>query len=265
MSRYEMYSARYPLLPLKNVVIFPRNVVTLLVGRTRSIQAVEEAMARDRRIVVTAHSTIETDDPRPDDLYEVGTLVEIVSVERQQGSNIQVVLEGLSRVAISQFDNTRSFYWVRCEQAQEIDTDPAEAQALVKHVGEMMQVYSETNNKITPEILDMILQTSDPSHLSDLVTTQLVNDTALRQSFLENFSPVSRLETLAVQLTSEVEMATLEQKIKDRVREQIDKNQREYFLREQLKVIHDELAGEGGNEIELAARAGSRARAAGSR
>ncbi|CAN5305942.1 endopeptidase La [soil metagenome] len=246
-----MYSARYPLLPLKNVVIFPRNVVTLLVGRTRSIQAVEEAMSRDRRIVVTAHSTIETDDPRPDDLYEVGTLVEIVSVERQQGSNIQVVLEGLSRVAISQFDNTRSFYWVRCEQAQELDSEPDEGQVLVKHVGEMMQVYSETKNKITPEILEMILQSGDPSHLSDLVTTQLVNDTSQRQSYLENFSPVSRLEMLAIQLTSEVEMATLEQKIKDRVREQIDKNQREYFLREQLKVIHDELAGEGGNEIEM--------------
>ncbi|MBA2453864.1 MAG: endopeptidase La [Chloroflexia bacterium] len=251
MSRYEMYSARYPLLPLKNVVIFPRNVVTLLVGRTRSIQAVEEAMSRDRRIVVTAHSTIETDDPRPDDLYEVGTLVEIVSVERQQGSNIQVVLEGLSRVAISQFDNTRSFYWVRCEQAQELDSEPDEGQVLVKHVGEMMQVYSETKNKITPEILEMILQSGDPSHLSDLVTTQLVNDTSQRQAYLENFSPVSRLEMLAIQLTSEVEMATLEQKIKDRVREQIDKNQREYFLREQLKVIHDELAGEGGNEIEM--------------
>ncbi len=246
-----MYSARYPLLPLKNVVIFPRNVVTLLVGRTRSIQAVEEAMSRDRRIVVTAHSTIETDDPRPDDLYEVGTLVEIVSVERQQGSNIQVVLEGLSRVAISQFDNTRSFYWVRCEQAQELDSEPDEGQVLVKHVGEMMQVYSETKNKITPEILEMILQSGDPSHLSDLVTTQLVNDTSQRQAYLENFSPVSRLEMLAIQLTSEVEMATLEQKIKDRVREQIDKNQREYFLREQLKVIHDELAGEGGNEIEM--------------
>lgn len=250
MSRYEMYSARYPLLPLKNVVIFPRNVVTLLVGRTRSIQAVEEAVARDRRIVVTAHHSTDTDDPRPDDLYEVGTLVEIVSVERQQGSNIQVVLEGVSRVAITQFDNTRSFYWVRCDGAEEIDSGSNEAQVLVKHVCEMMKVYNETKNKINPDIMGMILQTADPSHLSDLVTTQLVTDTARRQAYLENFSPVSRLEMLAIQLTGEVEMATLEQKIKDRVREQIDKNQREYFLREQLKVIHDELAGEGGNEIE---------------
>jgi ATP-dependent Lon protease len=251
MSRYEMYSARHPLLPLKNVVIFPRNVVTLLVGRTRSIQAVEEAMTRDRRIVVTAHSSSETDDPRPDDLFDVGTLVEIVSVERQQGSNIQVVLEGISRVAISQFDNTRSFYWVRCEPAPEVDSGETEAQVLGKHVSEMMKTYSETKNKINPDILEMILQTTDPSHLSDLVTTQLISDTARRQAYLENFSPTSRLEMLAIHLTGEIDMATLEQKIKDRVREQIDKNQREYFLREQLKVIHDELAGEGGNEIEV--------------
>src|SRR5690606_28253532 len=85
VSRYDMYSVRYPLLPLKNVVIFPRNVVTLLVGRTRSIQAVEEAMSRDRRIVVVAHRDASVDDPRPDDLYQIGTLAEIVSIEHQQG------------------------------------------------------------------------------------------------------------------------------------------------------------------------------------
>src|SRR3954468_19220925 len=119
MSRYEMYATRYPLLPLKNVVIFPRNVVTLLVGRTRSIQAVEDAMARDRKIVVTAHKDAEIDDPRPDDLHSIGTLAEIVSVERQQGSNIQVVLEGIGRVDILHFDNTRSFYTVRSEPSHE--------------------------------------------------------------------------------------------------------------------------------------------------
>lgn len=246
-----MYSARHPLLPLKNVVIFPRNVVTLLVGRTRSIQAVEEAMTRDRRIVVTAHRSNETDDPRPDDLHDVGTLVEIISVERQQGSNIQVVLEGISRVMISQFDNSRSFYWVRCEPVPEVDGNSTEAQVLGRHVCEMMKAYSETKNKINPDVMGMILQTTDPGHLSDLVTTQLISDTNLRQTYLETFSPATRLEMLAVHLTGEIDLATLEQRIKDRVREQIDKNQREYFLREQLKVIHDELSGEGGNEIEM--------------
>jgi len=250
MSRYDLYAVKYPLLPLKNVVIFPRNVVTLLVGRTRSIQAVEEAMARDRRIVVTAHRDAEIDDPRPDDLYTTGTLAEIVSVERQQGSNIQVVLEGLHRVNIAQFDNSRPFFCVRTEQAHEEIPTVEEANALVIVTRELTQRFSETKSKINADVLEMILQTNDPSHLADLLTTQLISDAARRQSYLENLNPITRLENLAVHLTSEVEMADLEQRIKSRVREQIDKNQREYYLREQLKAIHDELSGEAGNEIE---------------
>jgi ATP-dependent Lon protease len=250
MSRYDLYAVRYPLLPLKNVVIFPRNVVTLLVGRTRSIQAVEEAMARDRRIVVTAHRDPEIDDPRPDDLYSIGTLAEIVSVERQQGSNIQVVLEGLHRVDILQFDNSRPFYCVRAEQAHEDMPETEESRALVQVVRELTQRYSDTKSKINQDVLEMILQTNDAGHLADLLTTQLISDAGRRQTYLENLNPTKRLEHLAVHLTSEVEMADLESRIKNRVREQIDRNQREYYLREQLKAIHDELSGEAGNEIE---------------
>ena len=250
MSRYDLYAVRYPLLPLKNVVIFPRNVVTLLVGRTRSIQAVEEAMARDRRIVVTAHRDPEIDDPRPDDLYTVGTLAEIVSVERQQGSNIQVVLEGLHRVDIVQFDNSRPFYCVRAEQAHEDAVPDEEAQALIQVVRELTTRYSETKSKLNADVLEMILQTDDPSHLADLLTTQLIAEAPRRQQFLELLNSAKRIEQLAVHLTTEVEMADLESRIKNRVREQIDKNQREYYLREQLKAIHDELSGESGNEIE---------------
>ena len=250
MSRYDMYSAPIPLLPLKNVVIFPRNVVTMLVGRARSIQAVEEALTRDRRIVVTTHRDAEIDDPRPDDLHRVGTLVEIVSVERQQGSNIQVILEGLARVSILSFDNSRPFYWVEAEQAVEEVVSESEGTILAGVVHDLIQRYSEIKNKLNPEVMEMILQTSDPSHLADLVTTQLITDADRRQGFLENFNPVDRLEKLSIQLSTDVEMSELEQKIKERVRAQIDKNQREYYLREQLKVIHDELSGDGGNEIE---------------
>ena len=251
MSRYDLYTVRYPLLPLKNVVIFPRNVVTLLVGRSRSIQAVEDALDRDRRIVVTAHHDPDVDDPRPDDLYSVGTLAEIVSVERQQGSNIQVVLEGLHRVDIVQFDNSsRPFYTVRAEPADEEEIPPAEAAALIEITRELTRRYSETKSKLSAEVMEMILTTQDSSHLADLLTTQLISEVRRRQEYLENLNPASRLENIAVHLTTEVEMADLEQRIKNRVREQIDKNQREYYLREQLKAIHDELAGEGGNEIE---------------
>src|SRR5688572_27949302 len=120
MSRLnDLYAVRYPLLPLKNVVIFPRNVVTLLVGRPRSIQAVEDALARDRRLVVTAHRDSEVDDPRPDDLHHVGTLVGIVSVERQPNGGVQVVLEGVGRVLLGQFDLSRGCFTVAAEPLRE--------------------------------------------------------------------------------------------------------------------------------------------------
>jgi ATP-dependent Lon protease len=250
MSRYELYAPRYPLLPLKNVVIFPRNIVTLLVGRPRSIQAVEDSLARDRRIVVTAHRDVEIEEPRPEDLYTIGALAEIVSVERQQGNSVQVVLEGISRVRVGQFDTTRPFYTVSTDELREPIPPVAESRALLLHVQDLAARYNEARNKLSPEVLDMVQRATEPGHLADLLATQLLTDTARRQALLELLDPVKRLEQIAVQMTGDLDVAALEQKIKDRVREQVEKNQREYYLREQLKAIHDELSGEGGNEIE---------------
>src|SRR5437763_14575813 len=162
MSRYDLYAPRYPLLPLKNVVIFPRNIVTLLVGRPRSIQAIEEAMARDRRIVVTAHRDSEIEEPRPEDLHTVGTLAELVQMERQQGNSVQVVLEGVSRVRLGQFDSARSFYTVAVDEPRESETSIAESRALMQHVQALAQDYAESRNKLSPEVLDMIQRASEP-------------------------------------------------------------------------------------------------------
>ena len=132
MSRLnDLYAFRFPLLPLKNVVIFPRNVVTLLVGRPRSMQAIEDAVARDHRLVVTAHRDSEIDEPQPEDLHAFGALAAIVSVERQQSGGIQVVLEGISRVRLSQFDQSRGFYTVAADVLREPEPAAAEARALI--------------------------------------------------------------------------------------------------------------------------------------
>ncbi len=250
MSRLDVYGPRYPLLPLKNVVIFPRNVVTLLVGRPRSIQAVEDAMLRERRIVVTAHRESEVDDPRAEELHAVGTLAGIVSVERQQGGNIQVVLEGIGRVRIDQYDTSRSFFTVGADQLPELDTNPEESRLLVEHVQDLANRFAEARGRLSSDVLEMVQRATEPGHLADLLATQLLTDVARRQELLEMTDGLERLERLAIHLDSELDVAALEQKIKNRVREQIDKNQREYYLREQLKAIHDELGGEGGNEIE---------------
>jgi ATP-dependent Lon protease len=250
MSRYELYAQRYPLLPLKNVVIFPRNIVTLLVGRPRSIQAVEEALAREKRIVVTAHIDSEIEDPQPEDLRAIGSLAEIISVERQQGGAIQVVLQGVSRVRLTGFDQSRQFYTVTADDLKDPEPSPEEAQVMIQHIQELAGKYAEARGKLSTEVLDMIQRGTDPGHLADLLSTQLLTDADRRQDLLETVNPITRLEQLAIHMASEIEVAELEQKIRDRVRDQIDKNQREYYLREQLKVIHDELGGEQGNEIE---------------
>ena len=250
MSRYELYAPRYPLLPLKNVVIFPRNVVTLLVGRPRSIQAVEEALLRDRRLIVTAHQDVERDEPRPEDFYRIGTLASIVSMDRQQGGNIQVVLEGLNRVKIDQFDQSRPFFTVVAAPLEEAPGSLEQDRVLLDHVRELATKHAAARAKLSAEVIEMIGRTTEPGHLADLLATQLVTDVTRRQELLEMTDGTGRLEQVAVHIAGDLDLAALEQRIKARVRDQIDKNQREYFLREQLKAIHDELGGENGNEIE---------------
>ncbi len=250
---------RLPLLPLKNVVVFPRNVVTLLVGRPRSVRAVEQALAGDGHLIVTAHREVEIDEPGPDALHQVGTLVAIVSSERQVAGNVQVVLEGVCRVRISDFISNPGYYTVQSEILEEPDAPESEARALIAHVQNLANRYGDARGALPVEVQDMVQRASDPSHLADLLATQLLTDVARRQALLEICDPLRRLESVAVHLAAEIDVAVLERRIKDRVRDQIDRNQREYYLREQLKAIHDELGGEHGNEFDtLRARVAQR-------
>lgn len=250
---------RLPLLPLKNVVVFPRNVVTLLVGRPRSVRAVEQALAGDGHLIVTAHREADIDEPGPDALHQVGTLVAIVSSERQAAGNVQVVLEGVCRVRISDFISNPGYYTVQSEILEEPDAPESEARALIAHVQNLANRYGDARGALPVEVQDMVQRASDPSHLADLLATQLLTDVARRQALLEICDPLRRLESVAVHLAAEIDVAVLERRIKDRVRDQIDRNQREYYLREQLKAIHDELGGENGNEFDtLRARVAQR-------
>jgi ATP-dependent Lon protease len=242
-------TARFPLLPLKNVVIFPRNVVTLLVGRARSIQAVEDAMAGDKRIVVTAQRDIQQDEPQAEHLYTVGTLGEIVQSDRQQGGNVQVVLEGTMRVRLVNVTRSDRLYQATVVEMPEVGADSPETAVLVPYVRELVSRFAETKSRLSTDISELVGRTEDAGQLADLLVTQLVTEIDERQRLLETTDVRARLEAVAVRLSGELDVLSLEQRIKDRVREQIDKNQREYYLREQLKVIHDELSGEAGNEI----------------
>jgi ATP-dependent Lon protease len=220
---------------------------------------VEQALAGDGHLIVTAHREVEIDEPGPDALHQVGTLVAIVSSERQAAGNVQVVLEGVCRVRISDFISNPGYYTVQTEMLEEPDAPDAEARALIAHVQNLANRYGDARGALPVEVQDMVQRASDPSHLADLLATQLLTDVARRQALLEICDPLRRLESVAVHLAAEIDVAVLERRIKDRVRDQIDRNQREYYLREQLKAIHDELGGENGNEFDtLRARVAQR-------
>ena len=242
--------SRTPLLPLKNVVIFPRNVVTFLAVRPHSIHAVEEAMIGNRTIAVTTHRTRDVDDPRASDLFDVGTLANILSVDRQPGGNLQVVLEGMHRIRLSGVENSRPFFTASIEELAEPEANQDESTLLIQHVQHLTGQIAESRDLVANEVLDMVQRATNPGHLADLLATQVVNEVETRQELLETLDPLVRLEHLGAYLSGELEVLELEQKIRDRVRDQMDKTQREYYLREQLKVIHEELGGEDGNEFD---------------
>jgi ATP-dependent Lon protease len=249
------HSQRVPLLPLKNVVIFPRNVVTLLVVRPRSIHAIEEAQISGRMVAVTAHRDSDQVDPGADDLYDVGTLASILSAERDQRGNFEVVLEGLSRVRLSDINSSRPFFTTAIQQLPEAADQIEDPRLLIQHVQELTARYAEVQGTIAQEVLDIVAQATNPGHLADLLASQLVEDLPRRQGFLEVTNPVERLENLGAFLSEQLQVHELKQKISDKVRDQMDKSQREYYLREQLKVIHKELDGDELTEFEqLAAR-----------
>jgi len=239
-----------PLLPLKNVVIFPRNVVTLLAVRPHSIHAVEEAMMGDRSIAVTTHRTRDIDDPRADDLYDVGTLASILSVERQPGGNLQVVLEGMSRVRLNGIENSRPFFQATCRELAEPVPERVESDVLIQYIQELSGQFAENRNILANEVLDMVQRATNPGHLADLLSTQIVNDIATRQQLLETLDPLVRLEHLGAYLRGELEIVELDQRMRDRVRDKMDDTQRRYFLEHQLKAIQDELGDGEANEFE---------------
>jgi ATP-dependent Lon protease len=206
MSRYELYSRRYPLLALKNVVIFPRNVVTLSVGRSRSISAVEEAWAHGRRIVFTAPRNPDIEDPQFEDLYPIGTLCEVSQAERQPGGSIQVVLEGLARVRLNTVELGRPFLAVQIEEVQEDRPSSQDGVVLVAYVKKLVEQHGEQKGKLTSEVLEIIRTTEDASQLADLLATQLITTIPERQAMLEEPDPAIRLERLAVGLTGDLDV-----------------------------------------------------------
>ena len=234
-------SIKLPLLPLRGVVVFPNMVLHLDVGRERSINALDEAMVNDNKILLVAQKEAKIDDPESGDLYPLGTVANIKQMLKLPGGTIRVLVEGLSRARIKNFIENKSFFEVEAEEIEDDNSRNTEMEALLRHVLLQFEQYSKLSKKISPEILSTVSEIEEPGRLADVIASHLSLKFEQKQGILEAVSPRDRLEYLAEIFSLEMEILELEKKIGLRVRKQMEKTQKEYYLREQIKAIQKEL------------------------
>jgi ATP-dependent Lon protease len=245
------YRYDYPLVPLKNTVVFPHTRMTLTIGREKSVRAIETALANNRLFVAASQRQPEVDDPQPENIYTVATLVEIVQIQRNlQDHTIQLLVEGLKRVKIEQFLNYDPFFRIVTAYPTEPISQGPQADALTRHAISLFERFAQLNRRFSAEDITSVISIKSPSRLADVLAAHVVADPLQQQELLETFDPLDRLEKICVMLGNEIEILELEAKIRQRVRQQVDKSQKEYYLKEQLRAIQEELGHDALSEIE---------------
>ncbi len=232
---------RIPLLPLRDIVVFPHMVVPLFVGRPKSIQALEDAMAADRRLVVAAQRVAGEEDPTPEDIYSIGTLGTIIQLLRLPDGTVKVLVEGRSRAEIRRFAAVEPYFAVEIDELRDEANDSPEAQALVRSVQTTFDSYAKLNKKVAPEIVNSVAAIADPGKLADTVVAHLNLKLPDRQKLLEIVSSAERLEEVFSRMQAEIEVLEVERKIRGRVKKQMERSQKEYYLNEQMRAIQKEL------------------------
>ena len=241
-----------PLLPLRDIVVFPHMVVPLFVGRPKSIQALEDAMAGDRQLVVAAQRVAGEEDPTPEDIYEIGTLGTIIQLLRLPDGTVKVLVEGKTRAEIRSFASVDPYFSVEVVELEDEATETPEAEALVRSIHTTFESYSKLNKKVAPELVNSVAAINDPGKLSDTVVAHLNLKLPDRQKLLEVTSSVDRLEEVFSRMQAEIEVLEVERKIRGRVKKQMERSQKEYYLNEQMRAIQKELGDrdEQKNEVD---------------
>jgi len=232
-----------PMLPLRGLVVYPFMILHFDVGREKSIKAVEEAMLNDQRIFLAAQKDPNIEDPDFDEIYAVGTIVKIKQLLRLPGRAIRVLVEGMERAKVANFIQSEPYYLVdvACLKKTALQSQKRDVQALARQVIEHFEKYAKLSGKISSDATLSITNIEDLTRLPDLIASNLDISIEVKQEILEEISPKRRLEKLLDILAKENDILEIEKSITDKVRQQIDKNQREYYLREQLKAIQKEL------------------------
>ena len=237
-------SLQLPLLPLKNVVLFPHMIVPLYVGRERSIDALEEAMGKGKQIFVCTQRRADCEDPREEDIFRVGVLGEVVQMLKLPDNTIKVLIEGTSRAVIERFVQTEPHLRVDVARLDEDFQPSPELGALMRGIVDLFDRYVELDKKVPPEVNLTVRGVDDAGRLADIVTANLNIGVTDKQDVLETFQMNARLEKLGSVLQREIEILDMDRSIRSRVRQQIDRRQKEFYLKEQMRVIQEELGGE---------------------
>lgn len=230
-----------PLIPLRDIIIFPYMVVPLFVGREKSIKALETAMLSDKYILLAAQKKAKTEDPAPEDIYEVGTLGTILQLLRLPDGTVKVLVEGKKRALIKEFTPEESCFVVVAEEIEETIDEAIETEALLRSVIKSFETYVKYNKRIPPEMIISVTSIEDPGRLADTIASHLTAKLDDKQALLSISCPTKRLERLYSLMESEIEILEVEQKIRQRVKKQMEKTQKEYYLSEQMKAIQKEL------------------------
>jgi len=247
-----------PVLPLRDVVVYPHMVIPLFVGREKSIQALERAMANDKKIFLVAQKDAGQDDPTPDDIYRIGTISTILQLLKLPDGTVKVLVEGGERARVEAFSDDEGYFGAELTVLDSVDEEEneREIEALTRAVLAQFEQYVKLNKKVPPEILASLTSIDDPGRLADTIAAHLSVKIDQKQTILEIESRRERLEHMIARLEEEIDLLQVEKRIRGRVKRQMEKSQREYYLNEQMKAIQKELGDmeDAPNEIEDLAR-----------
>ncbi|WP_442682221.1 endopeptidase La [Stenotrophomonas sp. JC08] len=242
MAQSQLEVLDLPVLPLRDVVVFPHMVIPLFVGRDKSMQALERAMEADKRILLVAQKSAETDDPAAADLYSVGTLAQVLQLLKLPDGTIKVLVEGLSRVNVNKvYEHEGALQGQGVEVDSDDSREPREIEAIARSLMSLFEQYVKTNRKLPPELLQTLAGIEEPARLADTIAAHIGVRLADKQKLLETLQVGERLEMLVGLVDGEIDVQQLEKRIRGRVKSQMEKSQREYYLNEQMKAIQKEL------------------------
>jgi ATP-dependent Lon protease len=240
-----------PVLPLRDIVVFPHMVVPLFVGREKSVRALEEVMRGDKQILLATQKNSADDDPAPSAIYDVGVVASVLQLLKLPDGTVKVLVEGKTRAAVLRFTDTSNFFEAEITGLEEDGEDEPETEALSRAVAEQFENYVKLNKKVPPEALAAIPQIAEPGKLADSIAAHLSVKIAEKQQLLEIFNVAKRLEKVYGLMEGEISVLQVEKKIRSRVKRQMEKTQREYYLNEQMKAIQRELGEQDDQRDEL--------------